>query len=206
MTELLTEITTLFKKKKYNFFFNGIYNLNIIGIRAPEYVPDKYSCHLAVFYKSYSVDNFNHWNFHLFPFTTYPGVHFLKNPMNPSGCALLKENQYKSAYTIGPHFSIQSLVQHGGEVEVYRIPHKEPKIEKTDLIESTVIRGFFGINIHPDMDGNEETIGQSSAGCQVFQRRADFDFFMGLCRHSLRYFPNRFTYTLINRSELTTKL
>ena len=190
--ERVEKIRELFKKKGYRFFEQGDYNLNIIGVRDKN-TPDKFNDEMLVLFKVKG-----EWNMMTFSMTTYPGVYWLKSPMTKEGCAILKEGQYPSTYQIGKHFSIEALVQTGGQVEVYRDNSKDDTIQ---LIESSIIKGYFGINIHPVMDKNNMTVGQDSAGCQVFKNYEDFEIFMSLCKKASSLYGNTFTYTLINRKE-----
>lgn len=192
MKNQIEEIKELFKKKRYTFYDKGEYNLNIIGIRNVN-VPDQFQDELLVIFKVKE-----EWVVFSFVVTTYPGVYWLKKPMNSGGCAILKEGQYLSTYQVGKHYGITALVQTGGEVEVYRDNNKNDTIE---LLESSIIKGYFGINIHPVMDKNNMTVGQDSAGCQVFKNYEDFEIFMSLCKKASSLYGNTFTYTLINRKE-----
>jgi len=188
----INRLRSLFKKKGYTFYDKGDYNLNIIGIRDVN-DPDKFNDELWVVFKIK-----DEWVILPFVITTYPGVYWLKAPMTSQGCAILKENQYLSTYQIGRHYGITALVQTGGQVEVYRDNDKNDTIE---LLESSIIKGYFGINIHPVMDKNNMTVGQDSAGCQVFKNYEDFEIFMSLCKKASSLYGNTFTYTLINRKE-----
>ena len=191
--ETIERIKKLFKEKGYAFFDKGDYNLNIIGVRG-EHKPDEFSDELYLIF-----NNKGEQILLEFPITTYPGIYWLKKPMNIGGCAILKEGQYRGVYQIGKHYSIEALVQFGGKVKVYRDNTED---ENIILDESSIIEGYFGINIHPVMDKNNVTVGQDSAGCQVFKHIEDFSIFMSLVKRASSLYGNSFTYTLINKEEL----
>lgn len=131
--------------------------------------------------------------------TTTPGLPWLLNPMNSRGTAILQPGQYIDTYAIGFHgrgsFRHEALVQ-VLPVNVFRDNNRDEIIDKIGNH-----RGLFGINIHRASAWWDvtEKIDSFSAGCQVFQRRADFQDFMNICRDAKQ---NRFTYTLINETEL----
>jgi hypothetical protein len=58
---------------------------------------------------------------------------------------------------------------------------------------------MYGVNIHrANKTGTTKTVDKNSAGCQVFENAADFDFFLKLCtKHKILY-GNRFTYSLVD--------
>ncbi len=196
LKEAIDYLQEVFLKKGYLFFTRGEYNLNIIGIRR-KHNPDKFSDYIIVVYRDYlSITN---WVLDCYKATTYPGREWLEKPMTPEGCAVLKESQYRGAYRLGLHFNIESLVQIGGPVSVYRDNDKNQDIT---LIEKSVITGYFGINIHPSMDGDNNRIGLDSAGCQVIQHRSDFNRLIKTAKKSSITYGNRFTYTLINEDDI----
>lgn len=190
---IVDNLKELFKAKGYAFFEQGRYNLNIIGVRG-EHKPDEFSDKLYLVFNDYGAVRVLE-----FAITTYPGVYWLMNPMNPEGCAIMKEGQYRKAYQIGSHRGVTGLIQTGNAVSVYRDNTKDGSIR---LIEDSVITGYFGINIHPVMDKNNKTVGQDSAGCQVFQEYEDMRAFIRLCYNAMELYGNYFTYTLINEREL----
>lgn len=137
--------------------------------------------------------------YHRYIITTTPGLPWLLKPMNTKGTAILKPGQYVDTYALGFHgrgnFRHEALIQ-VLPVEVFRDNNKDDKI---DLKGHD--RGVFGINIHrasPWWDVTEQ-IDSYSAGCQVFQKKSDFEDFIRICKDSKL---NRFTYTLINENQL----
>jgi len=183
------------QKKNYKFFENGIYNLNIVGIRSLDRRADVFDDWLACLYK----DESNTMRCHKWKITTDAGTYWMRNPMNSKGTALLVPNQYVNCYKIGLHKKqYPALVQYA-PVAVYRDNNKD-KIE--DFDPRTIEWGDFAINIHrsnPTREG--ATIGKWSAGCQVFASPLDFAEFMKIVDKSSSAFGNSFTYTLLNSSD-----
>jgi len=172
------------------------YNLNIVGIRAAKPIVNKFNCLMTVFWKYEG-----NWNIYKMQMTSLPGLHWLENPMNTKGCAILKEGQYKSVYKVDKHNSkYDALCQRLGDVTVYRDGDRD---REYDLIKGTEMTGKFGINLHrahPDYE--LETVNKYSAGCQVIQDPDEFDVHMEVVKKAAEVWGNSFTYTLINEKDL----
>ncbi len=173
------------------------FNLNIVGIRNPFPELDRFGCQLAVFWKYAGEFHFREW-----PITTYPGSHYLIDKLlNPRGAAILAPGQYRGVYRLDLHNGrYQALCQRGGPVRVFRDGNRDRVF---DLDPESVEGGWFGINIHAPVDPAagrnyvKDLVRASSAGCQVFQRVADFLEFRQLCREAMSRWGNSFTYTLV---------
>tara|TARA_R110000751_G_scaffold26901_4_gene71540 strand:- start:5127 stop:5732 length:606 start_codon:yes stop_codon:yes gene_type:complete len=172
------------------------YNLNIVGIRASNPTTNRFNDLLCVFWKYEG-----RWNIYKMQCTTLPGLHWLEKPMNPKGCAILKEGQYKSTYSVDKHNGkYLALCQRLEKVTVYR---DDDKNRQYDMIASTQQRGMFGINIHRASEYREdERVNKNSAGCQVIQDPNEYDIHMKIVIKSAEIWGNSFTYTLINEKDL----
>jgi len=168
------------------------FELNIVGVRSKRSTPNSFDDCIYVFY----MDGTAHWKLFSFPATTDPGLHWLLNPMNQNGTAILKPGQYLGAYQIGMHRrKYQALVQRK-PVTVYRDFDRNKVF---DLSGSKQETGMFGINIHRALEeGITQIVNKHSAGCQVFASADDFDTFMRLCEAHKQRYGNSFTYTLLN--------
>lgn len=184
----LNNIIRYMKGGKYKVYEEP-YRLNIVGVRNAESQPNKFDDTMFVFWK----DENNDWQERQYPITTDTGTYWLLNPMNNQGTAMLKEGQYVDAYAQGYHRdSYKALVQ----VEPVTVYRDYDRNALFDIFTKTET-GKFGINIHKAGD-DSQNVDKWSAGCQVFQRTADFNDFMNLTdKHRDRY-GNRFTYTLID--------
>lgn len=189
-------IKEVLKTKGYAFFTNGVYNLNIIGIRNPNLVANSFDDTMVVIYKFGG-----EWITKVYPITTDAGTYWLKNPMSNKGTAILVPNQYRGVYSIDLHNNkYYALCQRNGKVEVYRDNDKDVIL---DMDSAKIEKGMFGINIHRSNPFSESLkVDKFSAGCQVFKRVKDFNEFMEICQKSKALWGNSFTYTLIKESDL----
>ena len=189
-------VKQVLESKGYAFFTNGVYNLNIIGIRNPNLVANSFDDTMVVIYKIGG-----EWITKVYAITTDAGTYWLKNPMSNKGTAILVPNQYRGVYSIDLHNNkYLALCQRNGKVEVYRDNDKDLIL---DMDSAKIEKGMFGINIHRSNPFNESLkVDKFSAGCQVFKRVKDFNEFMEICQKSKALWGNSFTYTLIKESDL----
>lgn len=200
----VNKVMEFMAKKGYSMFIDKPYDLNIVGIRS-EFVLDKFNCQLLIFY----VNEEKHLQYHLFPFTTYPGKYWLFNPMTAGGTAVITEGQHRSVWNIGMHHNIVALVQNyqtspkHKPMSWVRVPQGTVKITRDMILKGRIESGYVGLNCHPVMDGDNTTVGQDSAGCQVAVYRADFDFITSICRKQIAAMNgDLFSYTLIHNQDL----
>ena len=189
-------VKQVLESKGYAFFTNGVYNLNIIGIRNPNLVANSFDDTMVVIYKIGG-----EWITKVYAITTDAGTYWLKNPMSNKGTAILVPNQYRGVYSIDLHNNkYLALCQRNGKVEVYRDNDKDLIL---DMDSTKIEKGMFGINIHRSNPFSESLkVDKFSAGCQVFKRVKDFNEFMEICQKSKALWSNSFTYTLIKESDL----
>ena len=173
-------------------FTEGIYNLNILGIRTKDSNANKFDDRICVVFR----DELG-WMTRTWPCTTDPGTYWRENPINVAGTAILVPGQYRGAYKIGKHRSqYNALVQTGGMVRVYRDNNRDEILDMGNATD-----GYFGINIHKA--GEESTtVNKWSAGCQVFANEDDFEEFMSICYAARNKWGDGFSYTLIDEPEL----
>ena len=92
-------IQLAYKAKGYKFFPSGEYNLNIFGIRNATREAGKFDDKIGVMY----LDDSKQAHVHLWSATTDPGIHWLRNPLNKNGTAIMVKGQYRGAYKLGIH-------------------------------------------------------------------------------------------------------
>lgn len=163
------------------------FNLNIVGWRGRRQKPNEFNDILAVYWEDKIGFKYEYW-----PITTVPGVPWLLNPINKLGTAILVSGQYLSAYELGVYKGYEALKQIG-PVEVFRDPNRDGIVNTREVLKQ---KGVFGIHIHRAGIWSK-LVGVSSAGCQVFQKRVDFDDFINLCNTASTIWGNKFTYTLV---------
>jgi len=140
------------------------------------------------------------WTVEYWPGTTDPGTYWLENPSKSAGCAILAEGQYLDTYKIDLHAGkYEALCQRAGEVRVYRDDSKDGKL---DLDPSTIVSGYFGINLHAatQVAGGESTqVNKWSAGCQVHATQKGFARMMELAHLQVEKTGRKtFSYTLFD--------
>jgi len=195
VSKLNTLITSM-KSKGYKVYESDVkpFNLNIVGVRESNPTTNLFNDTITTFWKYKGK-----WNSLEFQATTLPGLKYLETPMNPKGCAILVPNQYRGVWQLGTHYTYTALVQTGGKVDVYR---DEDKDTNYDMLDNTIISGYFGINIHKASEGERKTVDGYSAGCQVFQNSDEFELFIDICKKAEKYWGNSFSYTLIDEKDL----
>jgi hypothetical protein len=194
----LSNIILQAKSQGY-FFDERPYKLNLIGVRNPANTsPLKFDDQIAYFYYD---DNGNAVG-RVVRATTSPSIYFLENPMNIDGAAILKQGQYKDAYSIGLHRGLYEALVQSKPVEVMRDKDRNAIIN----FFAPTQKGLFGINIHRATLGKDDSsvIGWDSAGCQTFQNSSDFNDMMAMAKKSRKLYGNTFSYTLIDQKELIT--
>ena len=183
----------ILKSKGYSYFTNGIYNLNIIGVRSKD-SKESVNVFNDALILIYTAEDGKH--IEVFPITTDPGLYYLKNNLSIKGCAILKEGQVRGGWQIGLHQGKYKALVQKKPVTVYRDSNKDSKLDFVN--EET---GMFGINIHKSGESSTQ-VDRWSAGCQVFARVRDFNKFMNLVQKGNNKYGNSFTYTLINETDL----
>jgi hypothetical protein len=194
----LGKLIATLKDKGYAVFEGDdkAYNLNIVGIREDNPTAGKFNDLMVVFWKYEG-----RWNVIKMQCTTLAGIHWLENPLNPKGCAILKPGQYRGVWKLDYHQGkYKALCQRGGNVKVYRDGDKDVEY---DMLEESVQEGMFGINIHRAHSKLElEKVGKFSAGCQVIQDPDEWAVFMAVCERAAKVWGNSFSYTLIKEGDL----
>ena len=173
----LTELKNEFNRLGYTWF-----NFHIIGIRSKADEPNKFDDLIGLIENDTIT-----W----FTGTTNPGVHWLKNLLNPKGAALLKPNQYINTWKLDLHQGKYKALCQRKNVVVYRDYDKDLFSEETSVIDT----GLFGINIHrSNPSAISSIIDKWSAGCQVLNNPTDFKYLITQCENSGL---KDFTYTLL---------
>ena len=195
------QIETAVKSKGYVWFSDPNkkgYDVNIVGVRnnSPS-VADKVTnvfddCLTVSFLDEKGQEQFYCWFA-----TTDPGKKGVQQFHNKKGVARLVPGQYRGVYSIDKHQGKYSaLCQRLGNVTVWRDANRDLIFE-----EKVTDTGMFGINIHKA--GQDSTwVENWSEGCQVFKRVKDFDVFMSICKKASKIHGNKFSYTLIESTDI----
>ena len=173
----IEELKAVFAKLGYKWL-----PFQIVGIRSKADVPDKFDDLIGLIENDTIT-----W----FTGTTNPGLHWLKNLLNPKGAALLKPNQYLDTWKLDLHQGKYLALCQRKPVVVYRDGDKDNFAEETAVTET----GLFGINIHRANPSAISWINNNwSAGCQVLNNPSDFTYLIDRCKASKL---KDFTYTLL---------
>lgn len=195
------QIEKAVKAKGYVWFedtTNKTYDVNIIGVRnnAPsiaDKVTNVFDDFLTISYK----DESKNWQYFSWMGTCDPGKKGVMEFRNKKGVARLVPGQYRGVWKIDKHQGkYDALCQRNGNVTVWRDKNRDLLFE-----EKVTDTGMFGINIHKA--GTDSTwVENWSEGCQVFKRVKDFNAFMGICRKAAKIHGNKFSYTLIESTDI----
>ena len=195
--ELIVEqYRQLFSEKEYSFFDADLsFNVNIVGVRNSRGRVNKFDDLLITLYR----DSYKRWIVDSYQITTDPGLYWLQHPMNVKGTAIMCPGQYGGAYQLGKHAGkYEALCQRGGPINVWRDSNCD---NRHDMSSASIDRGYFGVNIHKA--GRKSTrVDKWSAGCQVFKNDGDYKEFMKTINTAKKKFGNRFTYTLLDGTEV----
>lgn len=195
---LAQRIIRSMKRKGYSFFDDAKnYHLNIVGIRSASSDINHFDDKMVIVYR----DDSGQMQALEYPITTDPGEYFTRSELlNKAGAAILVPGQYRDTYRIDKHRkAYDALCQRGGTVTVWRDGNRDDQLDRS----GKTYTGYYGINIHrASRRGTTAVVGRYSAGCQVFANADNFATFMGLARKSAAIRGNKFTYTLINESDL----
>lgn len=184
------------KKLGHKVFSTGDYNLNLIGIRSQDTENNTFNDVMCCLFK-----DAGQWVLLQFPCTTDPGLFYLKEPLNVSGCAIVKPGQYPGMWKLGLHRNTYKALVQKNQVTVYRDNNGDGTLDFEN--EQT---GKFGINLHrATQKGESKVVHKWSAGCQVTASSFDYHILMALCEKSAQEYGDSFTYTLITEDDLKDK-
>lgn len=189
-------------KSKGYVWFNGSngkgYDVNIVGVRnnspsAYKKVTNVFDDFITLTFK----DENGVIQYYCWSATTDPGKKGVQQFHNRKGVARLIPGQYRGVWAIDKHQGkYEALCQRNGNVDVWRDGNK-------DLIFDEILKdcGMFGINIHK-AGQDSMWVENWSEGCQVFKRVKDFDEFMKICKKASKIWGNKFSYTLLESTDI----
>ncbi|WP_299940399.1 hypothetical protein [uncultured Microbulbifer sp.] len=187
-------LQTAMIRKGYQFFDDGDYNLNLIGIRTADNQSNFFNDHFAV---AWRFDGVPHCL--VFPATTDPGIFWRQNPMHIRGTAILVPGQYQRLWQLGMHRGQYHALVQLRPARVYRDNNRDSIID----IDAPIDDGLFGINCHRASGTHgSQRVDKWSAGCQVLANPFDFALLIALCDRAARAWGTTFTYTLLEEADL----
>ena len=147
--------------------------MNIFGIRDTCFENDTFNDYIGVAYE----DDLCQKKVDIYPGTTDPSEHWMRNPLSKSGCIIMLERQYRGCYKIGTHgrtgnFPYTALEQ-CAPMDYARDNNKDNVL---DIDLSKKISEIYKTNLHRCSRYKiVRYIGRYSAGCQVVQDPKHFD-------------------------------
>ncbi len=175
-------------------FFEGNFNLNLIGIRnANDPQANTFNDVFCVAYQDSGVSQLLEFNC-----TTDAGVYYRTHPANVNGTAILPLGQQRGMWKVGSHQGKYEALVQATPVKVIRDPNADAELDFSGATE----QGMFGINCHRALpQGVTERVDNWSAGCQVIADANDFNRLMGLAKIAANRYGNSFTYTLLSSTD-----
>lgn len=190
----IEQVKEVIKGKGYQFFEEGLYNLNIIGVRTLGKV-DIFDDEVYLIYK----DDIGREVMRCYPFTTDPGAVYLKTPINEKGTAILAPGQYLKMWKIGLHRGKYEALIQNRPVRVYRDNDRD---DEFDLDPKSIEEGNFGINLHHGAEFSiSDYVGPHSAGCQVVKDINDYRLVKNVWRRAASIWGDEFSYTLLTKED-----
>lgn len=187
-------IKQICRAKGYQFF-EGDFNLNLVGVR------NMRDPQANTFNDLFCVAFTDNGKPVLLQYacTTDPGTYYRLNPANVQGTAILPPEQYFGLWKIGKHQGkYEALVQRQPTV-VIRDNNRDPLL---NFDSRTGVRELIGLNCHrARADGESKLVDKWSAGCQVIANADDFAELMRIARHAATLYGNGFTYTLFESND-----
>lgn len=181
---------------KHGKWFTKPYDLNVFGVRNPSPVPNSFDDTIGVAYN----DCDGNKRIFLAPATTDPGLFYLQNPLNPKGCAILKEGYYPNFWTYGKHKGKDALIQIGAAVLI-RDANRDGVLNfESKNIE---VSKSAGINLHSAIAGKfTQIVDKFSAGCQVLASEIDLLYIVHLVIYQSTYCgTHNVSYALVNEKD-----
>ena len=190
------KIADAVKAKGYKWF-EGQYDLNLVGVRSSDLQANTFNDWLTVSHRRDS----GVWAFYAFQATTDPGLYWRENPDNVSGVAMVVPNQYPQLWRLGLHQGKYPALVQNADVTVYRDNDRDKLLQPNAAKTET---GKFGINCHrANPDGASQNVDKWSAGCQVLADSDDFGFLYALCQRQIALKKGlTFTYTLLTEADV----
>ena len=202
----VVKLKSLYAEKGYTFFdAKAPFNPNIIGVRSYSREAGKFDDKILLVYRNDKMQ----WQWHEFKATTDTGEFYLRQPLSKDGTAIILPNQYRGVYKLGIHGRTWAsggykALEQVGNFTYIRDNNRDNILDVDNIDLSQIFEANLKTNLHRASKWQIlDLIGKYSAGCQVIQDPKDFDFLIGVCEESIkRGFPNSFTYTLLNESDL----
>lgn len=200
----LEQIKAAYSSKGYEYFEGSKpYNLNLWGIRKQYGEIDKFDDLLGISFK----DETGKEIMLIHKATVDPGRYYMATKLgNPNGTFILAPGQYRSCWKTGEHGKTDyfALVQMPGYkgFDGWRDNLLDGKLQRRLDKDGKYFKDVQGLNMHRSSSSLEALVGVYSAGCQVRQENKSHLTVMNVIQKALKYFPDKFSYTLFDEEEV----
>jgi len=171
---------------------------NLFGYRSKDLAPDHFNDIIGVVFK----DFFGNKQCLVFPGTTKPGMHYLKDELgNPKGTFIMAPGQHMKCWTPGLHNGkYQAFIQSAPNVfKGWRDLTLDGKLDMAGPIYSDT-SGVDGHTTRFDINVTD-VVANFSAGCQVLRDDKHFEIWLNAGLRSLEVTGEKaITYTLFQES------
>ena len=204
ITPSIQQIKDAYQKKDYTYFTSSKpYNLNIWGIRKQYGEINKFDDLLGISF----VDENGKEIIITHKGTVDPGKYYMATKLgNPNGTFILAPGQYRSCWKTGEHGKTDyfALVQVPGYkgFNGWRDNLLDGKLQRRLDASGNYFNDVQGLNMHRSSSSLAALVGEYSAGCQVRQENSSHLTVMNVIKKSLKYFPDKFSYTLFDEEEV----
>lgn len=190
-------VKSMYSQKSFNFREENEF-ANLFGYRSKELVTDRFNDLVGIVYKDY----FGNEQCLVFPATTKPGLHYLKDELgNPKGTFIMQPGQYPDCWMPGMHNGkYLAWIQSGpGVFKGWRDLNADGKLDYSGPTY-TDSQGVDGHTTRFDVDVND-VVDRFSAGCQVLRDDKHFEAWYNLGLRTLEVFKiGKISYTLFQES------
>ena len=200
----MSRVTTndLIQKLRHKGFkvFEGIGQLNLVGIRNPNARSGHFDDTLHVFSKVSETE----WVHHTCNMTTDPGTYWHQKKGKPKHTLMLAEGQYINAFAnVESKTKLASLVQIK-PVLAYPTYDRNAVL---DLFQGNTEKGMYRIQLTcAKSNGKYLYLTNNMEGCQVVQYKDDYFKLINMWKWHLAQYGNTFTYTLLDERLKTRKI
>ena len=192
-------VKNIMEAKGYTFF-DGVYDLNLVGIRNRNRIVNEWDDTFLVLYKD---DNNVEQMVSFSNFTTDPGKYYMELPLSEvryKGTAIVAPGQYRSVWSNGLHRGVYDALVQTGDITVYRDNNRDTVMDIPISSEYSPQSGKYGINLHHGY--NSAKVDNNSAGCQVFRDPSDLQTVLDLAQKQIDHgHGGLFSYTLLDESD-----
>ena len=172
------------------------HKLNLVGLRNANTVSDSFDDIMLVFWYT----DTGKLEYRTYKQTTDPSTHFLKNPMDAGGAAIMKGGQYLDSWTLISTARFGFAAKEFMQIRPITILRDNNRDNILDFWTSIATTGLYGINMHTGAGPGQKSVsvGLWSAGCQAMEEWSNWLELISLAERHIALYGNLFSYTLLD--------